>query len=123
VSRRTEILMWVGLFGAPVAWVASHAVGWGVSEARCEAVGSQWGIAFDTWETVLLVLATLLALVGLISSLVLYRSVKDVDKDAAGPEGRVWLLAISGLVVSTLMLGAILLTHTAALSLNPCTTT
>jgi hypothetical protein len=114
--------MWVSLFGAPIAWVASHAVGWGVSEARCEVAGRQWGIAFDTWETALLVLATALALAGLISSVVVYRKVKDVDKDAGPPEGRVWLLSISGLVVSTLMLVAILLTHTAALSLTPCST-
>ena len=123
MTRRTEILIWVSLFGAPVAWVASHAVGWGVSEARCEAVGRQWGIAFDTWEIVLLVLAVALALAGLVSSAVVYRQVKDVDKDAAPPEGRVWLLSISGLVVSTLLLVAILLTHTAALSLTPCSTT
>jgi hypothetical protein len=118
-----EILIWVGLFGAPIAWVASHVVGWGVSEARCETAGRQWGIAFDTWEIVLLVLATGLALVGLLSSLAVYRKVKDVDKDADPPEGRVWLLSISGLVVSTLLLVAILLTHTAALSLTPCSIT
>lgn len=122
MSRRTEILMWVSLFGAPVALATSHVIGWAVSEARCETVGRQWGIAFDTWETVLLVVATALALTGLISSLLVYRRVKDVDKDAPGPEGRVWLLSISGLVVSSLMIVAILLTHTAALSLTPCTT-
>lgn len=114
--------MWVGLFGAPVAWAASHVVGWSVSEARCEVAGRQWGIAFDTWETVLLVLALTLALVGLLSSLAVYRTVKDVDKDAAPPEGRLWLLSISGLVVSTLMLVGIVLAHTAALSLTPCST-
>jgi heme/copper-type cytochrome/quinol oxidase subunit 2 len=114
--------MWVSLFGAPVAWAASHVVGWAVSEARCEAAGRQWGLAFDTWETVLLVLATALALVGLISSLVVYRKVRNIDNDAPPPEGRLWLLSISGLVVSSLMLVAIVLTHTAALSLTPCTT-
>lgn len=120
MSRRTEILMWVSLFGAPVAWVASHVVGWGVSEARCEVAGQQWGIDVHTWETVLLVLATALALVGLISSWLVYRQVKDVDKDAAPPAGRLWLLSISGLTVSFLMLVVIVLTHTAALSLTPC---
>ena len=112
--------MWLGLFGAPVAWATSHVVGWGVSEARCEVAGHQWGIAVHTWETVLLVLATALALAGLVSSVIIYRQVKDVDIDADPPAGRLLLLAISGLVVSFLMLVAIILTHTAALSLTPC---
>jgi hypothetical protein len=119
-SRRTELLMWIGLFGAPVAWVASHAVGWAVSEAHCEAVQHAWGIGYLTWESVILVLSLLLALVGLIASILTYRSVKGVDKDAPGPEGRLWLLSISGIVTSSLLLVAIVLTHTATLALNNC---
>lgn len=112
--------MWVSLFAAPVAWVASHAVGWGASEARCEVVGQQWGIAIQTWEIVLFSLAVALALVGLISSWLVYRQVKDVDYDSDPPAGRLQLLSISGLVVSFLLLVAIILTHTAALNLTPC---
>jgi heme/copper-type cytochrome/quinol oxidase subunit 2 len=120
VTRRTQILMWVSLFAAPVAWVASHVVGWNVSEARCDVTGQQWGIAIHTWEIVLLTLAVALALVGLISSWLVYRQVKDVDYDADPPAGRLQLLSISGLVVSFLLLVAIILTHTAALNLTPC---
>ena len=120
MTRRTEILMWVSLFAAPVAWAASHVVGSAVSEARCETAGRQWGIAVHTWETALFILALTLALVGFASAVVLYRQVRGVDKDADPPAGRLWLLAISGLVVSFLMLVAIVLTHTAALSLTPC---
>ena len=112
--------MWVSLFAAPVAWAASHVVGAAASEARCEAVDRQWGIAGHTWETALFILALSLALVGFTSALLLYRQVRAVDKDADPPAGRLWLLAISGLVVSFLMLVAIVLTHTAALSLAPC---
>jgi len=120
VTRRAEILIWLGLFGAPVAWAASHVVGWGVSEANCEVVGRQWGINFDAWEIVLLVLAVALAVAGLISSLLTYREVKGVDKDADGPAGRLWLLSISGLVLSPLLLMLILLTHIGALVLSQC---
>jgi hypothetical protein len=120
VTRRAEILIWLGLFGAPVAWAASHVVGWGVSEANCEVVGRQWGINFDAWEIVLLVLAVALAVAGLISSLLTYREVKGVDKDADGPAGRLWLLSIAGLVLSPLLLMLILLTHIGALALSHC---
>jgi hypothetical protein len=112
--------MWLALFGAPIAWAGSHAVGWGVSEATCEAVGPQWNIAFTTWETVLLILAVLLAVASIVSSTLLYRSVKGVDKDAPGPGGRLWLLSISGMVVSPLLLMIILLTHIGALLLGHC---
>jgi heme/copper-type cytochrome/quinol oxidase subunit 2 len=112
--------MWLGLFGAPIAWAGSHVVGWGVSEANCEIVGRQWGINFDAWETVLLVLAVVLALAGLISSALTYREVKGTDKDADPPAGRLWLLSIAGLVLSPLLLTVILLTHIGALALSQC---
>lgn len=120
MTRRREILIWLGLFGAPVAWAASHVVGWGVTEANCEVVGRQWGINFDAWEVVLLVLAVALAVAGLVGSLLTYREVRGVDKDAAGPAGRLWLLSISGLVLSPLLLMIILLTHIGALALSHC---
>jgi len=69
---------------------------------------------------VLLVLAVALAVAGLISSLLTYREVKGVDKDADGPAGRLWLLSISGLVLSPLLLMLILLTHIGALVLSQC---
>jgi hypothetical protein len=119
-SRRTEILMWLGVLAAPFAWAGSHVVGWGVSEANCEVVGRQWGIAFSTWEIVMLVLAVGLAATGLLSSIVTYRTVKGVDKDAAPPDGRLWLMSIAGMVVSSLMLAIILLTHVGALLLSHC---
>jgi hypothetical protein len=120
VTRRAELLMWLGLFGAPVAWAASHVVGWGVTEANCGTVGRLWGIDFHVWEWSLLVLAVALAVAGLVSSAVTYKRVKGVDNDAAPPDGRLWILSISGLVLSPLLLVAILLTHVGALLLSHC---
>jgi uncharacterized Tic20 family protein len=121
VTRRLEILMWVSLFGAPVAWASSHVFGWLVSEARCETVNHQWGVATTTWETALLVVSFALALGGLAASIIVFRKVKNVDMDADPPAGRLWILSISALTVSSLMVVVILLTHIAALSLTPCT--
>ena len=120
MSRRVETLMWVALFAAPVAWAGSHAIGWAVSEANCETVGSQWGIAFKTWEIGLLVIAAALAVTGLVASVLTYREVKGIDKDAAPPAGRLWLLSIAGMVESPLLLMIILLTHIGALALSHC---
>ena len=112
--------MWIGLFAAPVAWAATHVVGWGVSEANCEVVGRQWGIAFNTWEWSMLVLAVLLAGAGIFGSVATYRAVKGTDNDEAPPAGRIWILSIAGMVLSPLLLMIILLTHVGALLLSQC---
>lgn len=118
--RRLEILMWLGIFGAPIAWAASHVIGWGVSEADCEVVGRQWGISFDTWVAVLGVIAALLAIVGIVSAALTYRAIRGVDNDADPPAGRLWLMSIAGLVVSSILLVLILLTGSGALLLSHC---
>jgi hypothetical protein len=119
-TRRTEILLWLSLFGAPVAWAGSHFIGWGVSEANCEPVDRVWGVAFNTWEIVLLALAVALAVAGLVAATITYNAVKGVDKDSPGPAGRLWLLSISSIVTSSLLLVIILLTHVGALILGHC---
>jgi uncharacterized membrane protein YidH (DUF202 family) len=119
-SRRLEILMWLGVFGAPVAWAASHAVGWAVSEASCEPVDRLWGISFHTWVAVLGAVAAVLAIVGIVSAALTYRAIKGVDKDADPPAGRLWLMSVAGLVVSPLLLVLILLTASGELLLSHC---
>ena len=111
--------MWVGVLGAPIAWFASHVIGWGVSEANCEIAGRAWGVSFNTWAAVLTTSAALLAITGIVSSLRTYRAVRGAGQDDAPPEGRLWIMSIFGLVVSPLMLVLILLTGTGALLLGP----
>lgn len=112
--------MWIALFAAPIAWAGSHFVGWLISEANCYPVDRVWGIAFSTWEVVLLALPALVAAAGLAASLVTYRAIRGTDKDAPGPQGRIWLLSIAGIVQSSLLLMIILLTHIGALVLSHC---
>jgi hypothetical protein len=112
--------MWLGLFAAPIAWAASHVLGWGLSEANCEVVGQQWGIRFDVWEWGMLVVASGVAAAGVAASVATYRAIKGTDKDANPPEGRVWLLSIAGMVLSPLLLTIILLTHIGAIVLGQC---
>jgi heme/copper-type cytochrome/quinol oxidase subunit 2 len=120
VSRRIEILMWLGVFGAPVAWAASHVLGWGVSEADCNVAGRQWGLSFDSWVGTLGAIAALLAIIGIVSAVLAYRQVKGVDKDGPPPAGRIWLMSISGMVVSPLMLILIVITASGSLILSHC---
>ena len=103
-QRRTEVLMWIGLFAAPVAWV-----------------GSEWGMASCTIpEWALLLPAALLAGAGIAGSFLTYRAVKGTDNDDAPPAGRIWILSIAGMVLSPLLFMIILLTHVGALLLSSC---
>ena len=119
-NRRLEILMWLGLFGAPVAWAGSHVIGWAVSEAACEPVDRVWGLSFHAWVTVLGVIAALLALAGIVGATLTYRAVKGVDNDEDPPAGRLWLMSVSGMVVSPLLLVLILMTLAGELLIPHC---
>ena len=112
--------MWVGLFAAPAAFVFEHVFGWGVSEADCAVVGRQWGIDFTSSVAVVTTIAALVAASGIGASLVAYRAVKGTDNDAPPPPGRVWLMSICGIVVSTLLFIVIVLGGSGALLLGHC---
>jgi hypothetical protein len=110
--------MWIGLFAAPVAFAAEHIAGWLISESDC--AGRQAGIDFKTSVGVITVVAALAAATGLASAVVAYRAVTGTDNDAPPPEGRVWLLSICGVVVSSLLFILILLGGSGALLLGHC---
>jgi hypothetical protein len=120
VSRRIEAQVWIGLLAAPAAWTVQHVLSFGVSEARCNATGRQWGVPSTTWLTVLTIAAGLLALAGLAASLLAFRSLRDAGEDAAPPAGRARLMAVFGLAIGPIFLALVLLDGLGALLLDTC---
>jgi hypothetical protein len=121
VTRRVETLIWVGLFAAPSAFIAEHVSGWLISEADCSpASGRQWHIDFTSTVGVITLIAMLVAASGIAASVTAYRVVKGVDNDAPPPLGRMWLLSICGMVVSTLLFIVIVMGGSGALLLGHC---
>jgi hypothetical protein len=118
VTGRVQTLIWVGLFAAPVAFAFEHIFGWLTSEAKCS--GDVGGINFSTGVAVVTAIAALVAAGGIAASLTAYRAVSGTDNDAAPPPGREWLMAICGIVVSSLLFIAILLGGSGALLLGHC---
>ena len=112
--------MWIGLFAAPLGFTLEHVAGWGVSEANCEVVGRQWGISFTGWAGGLAAVGAAAAAGGLVAAALAYRAVKGTDNDADPPGGRIWLMSVCGLVVSSLLLILIILSGTGALLLDHC---
>jgi ubiquinol-cytochrome c reductase cytochrome c subunit len=117
VSRRVETLIWVGLFAAPFAFAAEHIAGWLVSEGHCSPAHPA-RLDFSAVVAVVTVVAALAAAAGIAAAVSAYRAVKGTDNDAAPPPGRVWLLSVCGIVVSSLLFVLIVLGGSGALLLG-----
>ena len=113
--------MWTGVAAAPLAWMAEHGFGFGVSQANCSVVGPEWGVSFSTWIWVVTAVTALIAAGGLLASIFAYRAVRSADTDDPPPTGRVWLLAVFGMITNPLLLVMILLSGIGALLLDSCT--
>jgi hypothetical protein len=120
MSRRVEAQVWIGLIAAPAAWTVQHVLGFGVSEARCEPGGREWGIPHVTWLTALTVAAGLLVLAGLASSALAFRRLSDTGEDDDPPWGRARLMAVFGIAIAPIFLALVLLDGIGALLLDTC---
>ena len=120
MSRKVGALTWIGLLAGPAAWTVQHVLGFGVSAARCDPVGRQWGVPMNTWVTALTVAAGLFVLGGLTASILAFREVRDADEDDAPPAGRARLMAVFGMAIAPLFLGLVLLDGLGALLLDTC---
>lgn len=107
--RRLEVLQWLGLFVGASLWAAAHVVGFGISEARCSAGGSGWGIHLDLWEVVLTTIAGVLVLSAALASGVVVAGTRGSSYEEGPPEGRIRFFAIAALVANVLFLVMIVL--------------
>jgi hypothetical protein len=113
--RRLEILQWTGLLLGALAFTAAHVVGYGITEAQCNAAGLRWGISNDTWEVIALgVSAGFVLLSQLAAALVVARTRVGSYEDPP-PPGRVRFLAIAALAANLLFLTIIVLDALGAL--------
>jgi hypothetical protein len=108
VSRgRLELLQWLGLLAAPLAWTVQLVVGFGVTQAACGAVG---GVSITPWEVALAAGCGAVALAAQGCALVLFRSLRGVGYDDPGPPGRLYFFSVAALFGNTLFLVMIVLT-------------
>jgi hypothetical protein len=119
-ERSLELLMWIGIVGAPAVWACQHVFGFGVTQAGC-AVGSRgWNVPIDTWTAVATSVAGALAIGALVASALTYRAVRDAEIDTEPPKGRLYFVSICGIVISPLFLAIILMSGIGTLLLPNC---
>jgi hypothetical protein len=113
--RRLEILQWTGLLLGGLAFAAAHVVGYGITEAQCNAAGLRWGISNDTWQVIALgVTASLVVVSGLAATTVVLRT-RDESYESPPPPGRLRFLAIAALAANLIFLIIIVLDALGAL--------
>jgi hypothetical protein len=86
--RQLNVVQWIGVVVAPLAWTGQHVVGYGVGQARCE-VGASWGIGYDTWQLAITAAAVLLILVSEAAAVTVFLVTRETNYGDGPPgEGR-----------------------------------
>ena len=107
--RRVEVLQWLGLFVAPLAWFGQHLIGQAVSQASCDRVNAAWSISNDAWQIVLLVVACSLILLSEAAAVTAFLGTRDGSYEEPPPLGRMQLIAIAAMTTNVLYLAIVLL--------------
>ena len=118
-----DVLMWVGLLAAPVAWTAQHVTGVWLEIARCHdrTVGASPGIPVDLVTVVVGATAAALALAGLVAAIAAWRATRDADDDDAPPPGRIHFMGVVGITISPLFLAMIVMSAAGGTAIMECT--
>ena len=118
--RRREALQWFALGAAPLAWAVELVLGFGVTQAACNAAGHRWTIRTDAWEISLMAAAASVVLVAEAAAIVLLRALREVGDSDPPPTGRQHFFATAAVVGNVLFLVIILLSGVGAVYLPYC---
>jgi len=118
--RKLELLMWAGILGAPIVWTCQHVFGIGTTFAGCNAGPRSLRVPIDTWAAIVTSVAGLLAIAGLVASVLAFLQVRDGDIDMDPPKGRIYFMSICGIVISPLFIAIILMSGIATMVLSNC---
>jgi len=118
--RKLELLMWAGILGAPAVWACYHVFGIGATFAGCDAGPRSLNVPIDTWSAIVTSVAGFLSICGLVASVLAFRQVRDAEIDTAPPKGRIYFMAICGIVITPLFIAAILMSGIATMVLSNC---
>jgi hypothetical protein len=120
MRTRLELLQWYALFGGALAWAGSHVLGYFVAVGGCDAAVAYWHVNISGWEVLIQVLALAGVLAAEAAAFAVYRATETVDKDAAGPDGRMHFFAQAALLGNVLFFMLVLLDATGVLIHTNC---
>jgi hypothetical protein len=118
--RRLEVMQWLGLLLGAAVWGGAHLLGYGATEASCNAGAPVVGIDLHNWEGVVNGVTALLALAAGLSATAIVVRTRGVSYEDAPPIGRIRFFAIAALVANLLFLVMILLYAVGSIANSPC---
>jgi hypothetical protein len=119
--RRLELLQWTGLLVGALVWAAAHVIGFGTTEASCNAAAPTFGIDFHLWEGLINGLAALVALSAALAATAVLVLTRDVSYEDEPPIGRIRFFAIAALIANVLFIMMVVLYLVGTLGNTPCT--
>lgn len=118
--RTLSALQWLGLFVAPAAWFAQHAIGQAIGQASCSSANTSWGVSNTAWQIGLLIGAGILILLSEAAAVGVYLATRESTYQDAPPAGRLQLIAIASMTTNLLYLAIILLDGIASIVARGC---
>jgi hypothetical protein len=113
-----SLLVWYGVLGAPIAWAASHVIGWLVTETACSTAGSGWQLSVNAWSATLLVAAGATAAGAEAAAIWSFRATRGAGEDLPG--ARLHFLAVIGILLGVLFLTLIVISAIGSIALTEC---
>jgi hypothetical protein len=122
--KSLELLMWFGLLGAPTAWTLQLVAGYGLTEAACNAAGTQWSTPVDAWTIVVTCAGAAVAVLAEAAAILAFRRTRNVEgvggSEEPPPKGRIHFLAVVGMTISPLFLAIIVMSGLGSFVLDNC---
>jgi hypothetical protein len=107
-DRRASLLMWFGVWAAPVAWALQHAAGVMFGLAQCNPNGARWQVPLKTWDVLIAGGCAVVAIAGIVAAIMAFRGTSD-RSEAPPPGSRIHFMAAMALTIGPLLLAIIVL--------------
>jgi hypothetical protein len=107
-DRRASLLMWFGVWAAPVAWALQHAAGVMFGLAQCNPNGARWQVPLKTWDVLIAGGCAVVAIAGIVAAIMAFRGTSD-RSEAPPPGSRIHFMAAMALTIGPLFLAIIVL--------------
>ena len=116
--RPSNLLLWFGIAGGPLAWTVQFVANLAFSFAQCNQPDGRWALPVRSWQLALAAAGLLIALASMATAIWLFLRtfrIGDVFEEersgggSAPPLGRIHFVAIVALVVDFLVLTIIVM--------------
>jgi hypothetical protein len=115
-----EVLQWVGLFAAPLAWTVQLVFGYGFAVGACNTLTRRPDVPLVSWEIAITAAAAAVAVAGQAAAFLAFLATREHGHEDLPPAGRIHFFAVVALLANTIFIVMILLGGITAAHLGSC---